>query len=319
MTAASGLLLRDRRDHLPPASKYRQTIKAASAEMQRVQLALLELEDEREGFGDLGRQLWQLTANVVDQGAGLSRDEIGSMIRELVDGRRKYLDDLLHDYKSYHDDLSDLELSCRKLLGHERDAYARFVNERVLWIQSDQPLQPADAARCGAACSALASPTEWAGVLKGITSEIWRRPTITGLILCGAIAMVVLRRRIRLKLEKIGESSRLEYNLLPTVEGVALTLMLASVAPMLIYFVGWLLAEAPGTFGLTVDLARGLKQTALLFWAIEILRQVCRPNGLGERHFKWNRDTDRHAPPQPGVADGARAAERVCRVGRGDF
>lgn len=290
MTAASGLLLRNRRDHLPPASQYRHTIKAASTEMQRVQLALLELEDEREGFGDLGRQLWQLTANVVDQGAGLSRDEIGAMIRELVDGRRKYLDDLLHDYKSYHDDLSDLELSCRKLLD-EREAYARFVNERVLWIQSEQPLQPADAVRSWSGVLALASPTEWAGVLKGITSEIWRRPMISGLIVCGAIALIVLRRRIRLKLEKVGESSRLEYDLLPTIEAVALTLMLASVAPMLIYFVGWLLAEAPGTFGLTVDLARGLKQTALLFWAIEILRQVCRPKGLGERHFKWNSDT----------------------------
>jgi potassium efflux system protein len=290
MTAASGLLLRNRRDHLPSPAQYRQSIKACNSEMQRVQLVLLELEEERAGFGDVQRQLWQLTSHVADQAGGLSRDEIGAMIRELAEGRRQYLDDLLHDYKTYHDDLSDLELSCRKLL-EQLDVYAKFVDERVLWIQSEQPLHPADAGRSWGGMLALASPEEWAGVLQGIMNEIWRRPTISGLIACGAIALVVLRRRIRLKLEQIGQGTRLEVSLLPTVQAVLLTVLLASVAPMLIYFVGWLLAEAPGTFGLTVDLARGLKSTAMLFWAIEILRQVCRPHGLGERHFKWNGDT----------------------------
>jgi potassium efflux system protein len=210
------------------------------------------------------------------------------MLRDLLRDRRDYLDGMLADYRSYHDDLNDLAIASRDLM-EEVTTYRSYIDENVLWIRSGHPVGLSDFSAASQALPALADLGRWkaakASVWQNAKTHLWASVCLAGI----AIVLFLLRGHLSRRLKRLSEqaTSEGEASLLPTIQIFGLTILIVAVRPAMFWGVGWWLTLSENGPDLVFGLARGLQAVALSFFAVGLLRQVCRPGGLGEKHFGW--------------------------------
>ena len=289
MTPTIGLLLRNRRDHMPDIKKHRERITFSSTEMQRVQMALLELETERSEMGDMDKRIELALEELGQVAAQFEPGYLENMIRQLLQDRREYLEGLLTDYHSYSDDLSSLDLDTRELL-KQVETYQDFIDERVLWIRSMDSVKLSDVSDSARALGFLVDPDQWGAALASAGRNGANHPLASAALIMACIASFVFRHRIRVVLDKLGNQANDETpaKLLPTVEALLLTVPLAAVWPLLFWGMGWWLALNENSPELALGLAKGLKSIAVIYFVADMFRQICRPGGLAEIHFGWH-------------------------------
>lgn len=289
MTPTIGLLLRSRRDWLPDVELHDERITLSQEEMQRAQVALLELKSERSESGDVNEQLKQTLAELGDVAKEFPPSYFEEMVRVLLEDRRTYLDNLLADYQSYHDDLSDLYLDSRKLLA-KTETYRNYIDEHVLWIPSSPPLGGKDLKNSWVALTSFANAKRWTDVLRSTGSNVKEHPLASLLLVFAFVALLVLRRRIRNRLEALGERIAEANGLtfLPTLQAFLLTMLVAGLWPLLFWIIGWWMALNGQAPDLALGLAKGFESIAILYFVGELFRQICRPNGLADKHFQWS-------------------------------
>jgi potassium efflux system protein len=288
MTPTIGMLLRDRRDRLPVAKMHKERIGFCGAEMQRVQAELFELEKERSEMGDMDQRIEQAVEELGTASAGLDPASLNGMLRDLLRDRRDYLDGMLADYRSYHDDLNDLAIASRDLID-EVTSYRSYIDENVLWIRSAHPAGLSDLSSAWQALPALVDPGRW----KAAKDSVWQNAKThlwaSVCLACIAVVLFLLRGHLSRRLKRLSEqaTSGGEASLLPTIQIFALTILIVAVRPAMFWGVGWWLTLSANVPDLVLGLARGLQAVALSYFAVGLLRQVCRPGGLGEKHFGW--------------------------------
>ncbi|MEQ9407673.1 MAG: mechanosensitive ion channel [Fuerstiella sp.] len=286
LTTAIGILLRNQRNHLPPDGPYREHRRHAESEMARLQLEQMPLEDQRDDLGDTVALAETIVARIDDP--GLRNDvDISAMTLSLLNDRKKYLDDLLADYDACIKELAELDVRSRKLV-ETTSAYRTYIDERVLWIRSaglvglDTPRQ----ALTG--LGDIARPDRWYQMGQTLVADVMRMPLLTSLIVFALLCLLALRSRMRTWIRTLIENARREsvVGALTTVSAILLTLAVASVWPLVLWLTGRQLASEPtDEFGMAVG--ESLKTTSLMFWSIEILRQICGAGGIAAQHLKW--------------------------------
>ena len=80
-------------------------------------------------------------------------------------------------------------------------------------------------------------------------------------------------------------------NLTPTLQTLALTLIIASGWPLLLWFVGWRIDHSASTITFVHAVAAGMLRAALFAFPLEVLRIACLSGGLAEHHFNWPKST----------------------------
>lgn len=179
-------------------------------------------------------------------------------------------------------------------------AYQSLVRQRLFWLPSTDPFNGESLTNLGGAIGRLADADQWAQILSSIPESARARPALIGAIALLLVVLIVIRARLKRRLiatgEDIGHVGRdrfrntiaaLGYSMIFVVPGT-LALVLAA-----------LLVSGAGEFG--AALAKGLSDSAFLFLLLDTVSQVARPNGLGERHFKWRSSTlqaTRHSVPR---------------------
>ncbi len=287
MTPTVGLLLRSRRNRLPDVKVHQERIAYAGVEMQRSQMALLELETQREAMGDINERIEAVVAQLGDVTAQFQPGYLERMVHDLLHQRRTLLDSSLADYRALHDDLNDLDLATRELL-EARNEYAAFIDENVLWIRSTGRLGMDEAKQSLQALGAFAQGDRWVAVLRSTDVNLRNHPVAT-VVLIVAIAALFIFRNINATLENLGRrvTEGESTNLWLTLQALGITLVLAGLWPAVLWGIGWWLTLDRGAPDLSLGLASGLKSLAVTYFALEVFRQLCRPEGLAERHFEW--------------------------------
>ena len=163
-------MLRRQRDHLPDLSASRDRIRFVRQVTPKIHLSALDLEDARDSLADLDTAL----AGVMSQLAGTirqyDRQYISQMVLELLQTKRDLLDDLLRDHDRYITLLGELELSQRELLD-QSEHFVNYIDERVLWIRSSEPIGRADVAAATTGLNSLTLPTKWWRIVRAIQSR----------------------------------------------------------------------------------------------------------------------------------------------------
>lgn len=285
LTTAIGMLLRNQRNHLPDEAAYRSHQHHAVSEISRLQIERMPLEDERDELGDTAVRAEEIVAEIgpVD---GASAPEIADMTLTLLNDRKKYLNDLLNDYDACIDELAELDVRSRKLIDTTGE-YRNYIDERVLWIRSAGLVGLETPQRALSGLADLATPVRWTQIFDALYRDTVRSPVLTGLLFCGLVFLLALRSRLRAWTRKLGEGGgKKVVGTLSTIAALLLTLGTASVWPLLLWFVGERLTDGTaGEFGVAVG--RSLRTTALLFWSIEVFRQICSSGGIAARHLNW--------------------------------
>ena len=110
-------------------------------------------------------------------------------------------------------------------------------------------------------------------------------------VLCFSLIGLLLfcGRNIRQTITTVGESAKKANcrSIVPTLRGLWLTCLVSLGWPLACVFIGWRLGKCAGESEFTAALGEAVKVVGILLASIELIRQTCRHNGIGESHFRW--------------------------------
>jgi potassium efflux system protein len=288
LTNAVGLLLRKQRETLPNLRTYRRALAARQASIGETQLELLQLEDRRSELANpdavIAKELLDAGLNSRDGGS----HELEAAARSALATEKEYVDALSADINAYFDKLVDLDSAETQLI-EETERYAKYVDERVLWIRS-APAVDADTLPLAAQAAAwLVNPEAWLGLLLGLGRDVTANPFFPALFAIVVGPWIWSQRRLRRKVTAIGElADRANCcSMVPTFQAIAWSTVIAAFWPGVLLYVSWRLTAGAESSEFSKAVGGGLAYTAGVYLFVELFRQMCRGGGLAETHFDW--------------------------------
>lgn len=292
LTTAIGLLLRNQRSHLPEEAEFRDRRREAELEMTRLQMEQMPLDDERKKLVDQADEAEQLVA-AIDSPLVRDRDEIQAMAFALLTDRQKYLDDILKDYDTCTKDLAELDIRCRALIDTSTE-YRNYIDARVLWVRSAKAVGLDTPIKAAKGVQDISQGVNGGRILRVAISEVTRSPVTTTLVIMLVLLLLGMQSRLRTWISVTGAVgvSRSGPGIAASLVALTLTVIIASVWPAILWGVGIRLTQLGASEFLTAS-GLALRTTALVFWTVEIFRQMCRVNGIAHQHLLWPVDTVR--------------------------
>ncbi|MCE5269414.1 MAG: mechanosensitive ion channel [Planctomycetaceae bacterium] len=289
LTNAIGLLLRKQRDTLPNLAAYRRQINGRQQTLADGQFALLQWQDHRAALANLDQQTQVVLQNLVSPEQAGNRVQLETAVREALNAQKDYLDALIADQNTYFGKLEDLDTAQRQLVA-ESERFERYIDERVLWIASAAPLGPVDARWAGDAAWWLARPESLLELGRAVVADARANIAIWAAAIGVFLLLTYRQRRGHARIEEIGQQAMRGSccRFVPTIEAAALTAIMAIPGPGLLWFLGWRLAGPGDPSELCKAVGMGFTEAAKVYLAMELLRQTCAKQGLGEAHLGWS-------------------------------
>ncbi|MFO1065466.1 MAG: mechanosensitive ion channel [Pirellulales bacterium] len=292
-----GLMLRKQRSELPDPQKLERAIREYQQEDQDTDKQLFEMEDDlqqinswRDG-GSSGDEL-------VTQAPGANPllepravvDEHKPALERLLTKEKELIEKMRIDIDTYQNDLyqvADLKEQTRLLVKN----YHSFIEKHVLWIRSSDQLEKSELKQAVEAFHWLVSYENWKFLGLSLQADIQSRFWWWILFTVGLAVILFNHSRMRRSLTLVGDraakSNAVSFVL--TTESFLLTVVISLPVPLTLLFFHWRLADIDdGAQGFCKAVAHGLLVAAAVFSPLEFLRQLCRPSGLGEKHFDWS-------------------------------
>jgi potassium efflux system protein len=283
-----GALLREHRAEAPDIGMYRRFIRMRQEQIGDVQLQQIRLREQRQALSDVDALVEEVMGSVDESVPDQQRREIEQLLRQLFETQRKYMDALLVDYETYFQKLVDFDARQQELIDRTRDLLD-FIDERILWIPSGKAVQPELFSDGRDAIAWLLGPKYLKQLAGGVGDALTRLWVLNILVLIWAGLFFVLARRLRQRIESLGNEARKPDcdRILPTAQALGLSLWLALWLPSVLAYMGWRLGVSPVATQYTRSIAHGLL-VAAAFWAtLRVVRQLTRPNGVAEVHCAW--------------------------------
>ncbi len=283
LTDSIGGLLRRQRVTLPDLRRRQQNVQDRKAVVEALQYQLFEYDDLRsESTNAVVRRILR-DASSQSQAAGESLEVAA---QTLVEQRREVLDLVIRNYNSYLDMLFELDATEQRLI-RETQRYESYIDERVLWIRSNRTLFSALDADSSDAW--IFDPLRWAEVGQQLNVDLWEHPFVYGVALFVFLVLLFRKSRFRRELATISLSAErgncTDFSL--TMRAGFLTLMLASAWPGLLFFIAWRLNVSTNSTQFTRAVSQAMFAVSWVYFPMELLRRVCRKNGLADSHFDW--------------------------------
>ena len=286
-TEAVGLLLRKKRELLPRVAEHQFAIDERKAEIARISLQLVELEDQRAAIVHLDEQV-QLIVVEARNSKSSQKLPTENQVRAVLQTNRDYLRDLIRDTNLYLDTLTDLDSKESELIATTRE-FSAYLNEYFLWIRNAELPSASDIRNLQGGLSWILSPRGWSAVAQEFASDVSRHPVGYATIPALIFLLVVTPHFFRKRLQAAGHDASLSSTttIRPTVVSLVATIFLSVVWPGAIWLASWRLAHAALMSDFLLSLSRGLDGVAILLVMLNVVRHLCRDQGLGETHFGW--------------------------------
>lgn len=292
LTGPIGLLLRNQQAMLPDIQSREQNIEQRSKLIDEVQLQKFDLEEEWADFPTAEEK----TAEIIkDSKDDLTKEEeinLQNIVEDTLAKQKEYLDSLIKSNKNYFDKLLNLQIEEQSLV-KQTDAYSDYIQERIFWIRSSAPISASEFKQIPGSLKWLLSPTRWKEVLHTIQQDVITNPIIYGTAFFCFLSLIYLAYNVRQQLRIINkEIIKSNYRKFAITARVAfLTMFIAIVWPGFIWFIAWRLGSNPNEPVFVKAVEYSLNQVGWLLFFWELIRQICRPLGLGESHFGWYKQT----------------------------
>jgi potassium-dependent mechanosensitive channel len=289
-----GTLLRLRLGKLPNYRSLQDEVKQNLREITRIETASIGASEDLVKLGDLNATYETYTNIIVVHGrwqesTDWQKNLILDKTRKLIEDERSYLSDLNEEYQKYSSALEDLEQTQRSTIDLVR-TYIDFVKERIFWVRSEEPINWSNVIDSGKAVQDLFSSTIYPESATVLLQDYLENSYSYIAILVVWLVLVIARYKLIHKLDATSAIADEKYNtrFLPTISALLTTIILAAPLPLLAWLIGNRLNTlSSGDFEI-IALSKAFVFVAVLFFTLEFLRQLCRPNGLGEKHLHWN-------------------------------
>ncbi|WP_197532792.1 mechanosensitive ion channel domain-containing protein [Symmachiella macrocystis] len=287
---AIGQLLRSQRATIPNASHYEEHIKERQEQISTLRFESFQLEKDRDKLADIDAA----SARALKELKAKSSPELAKTVRELLDTRKTVLDELTSNSSKLQTALLALNLKEAEMMT-VTEAYTKYIDERVLWIRSNEALGPSAIADAMDALKWVFNPGQWMELLSSFLS--WKPEDLLEIGLSTFLFLVLIyyRRRLRAGIATAGEeAARGNCRVFrPTLQASVLTVIVAAIWPSILWYFSWRIVAQPNNTVFAVAISQGLAATAAVYLPLEIIRQCCASKGLAEMHFYWANATVR--------------------------
>ena len=209
-------------------------------------------------------------------------------VSELVDSKKRVLGLLVADYDRLLQELGELDFEENKHISLVEE-YTVFLEERLLWIPSASRVGQKTVGEVSDSIRWILSESNRREAVRIVSTFPRERPVFfgfLGLLLLVSIGFRPLVRRkeraYKLGVKRITTDS---YGI--TLRAALLLLLQSAPFAAVLAFMGLHLMERESSVELFQGLGGALLYTAIHVFGILVLMNVCRPNGLGQAHFRW--------------------------------
>lgn len=281
-----GIQLREQQELLPDTRELRRSIARYSRLQSDTLYKQYELQDRRSEL--IQEDMDQRVEQVLEQLSPTDRAGAEAEVRELLNAELKILDSMIENYEKYSSQLTSIITRKNQLLD-ETVEFSNLIKEKVLWIRSCTLPSANDMAPAWGALHWSLNPQNWRDSIKAFWSRVQRSPAISGVALLAFALLMFMQDRLRRRLRTIGQAAEKRSCTDATISwrAAGITLLLALPWPALLWFVGWWLGGANNQTEFTFALSRGMQFTAFCLLMLELVRHVCRTQGLADSHFTW--------------------------------
>jgi potassium efflux system protein len=279
-----GMALQEVRRELPEVRTIRKQI--ADLEKATASAGLLALQYEEEGrkLRDLDTYVENLMTDVPAE----EHDALRTSLTELATTRRELLERVIDANNDLVRSMTELDFVGQQLLDAV-DKFDRFLDERLLWVRSADPVSFNSFAKLPREIGEFLSPSRWAGLVGTYWYEVRHSPLLL-LSLLAFVGLMALTPRLVQKIrDTAGKVRRIATDSYKwTAEALGYSFVLTLAWPLLTLTSGWYLYQSleASAFAKSVGFAL-MRMTPALFF-LRGFRVLCMGGGIGEIHFKWS-------------------------------
>jgi potassium efflux system protein len=291
LSAPIGAMLRQRRADLPEVRGRKDDIKARRVEIEKAQLEIIEVREDRLALSDVQGIVSQKMSGVDPSLSEYRRRRMERLLQELLWKKRSSLQSLVNDYTTYFEKLMELDAKERALVDTV-EAFSDFIDERILWVRGVEPFKPETVSQLWLSLKWMFAPASWKQAIRTLRDDVSENLGVYILFALLFIGTLAGRRKIRGRLRAIHEEAGkpwcTDFGL--TVEALLLTLLMAAILPVYVWMIGWRLRSLGGVADFVHAIGSALEVTVVMYLTLEIVRQVFKPDGVGRVHFQWPSD-----------------------------
>jgi potassium efflux system protein len=285
-----GRFLRDQRNRLFDTKIHERDSDRRQRLVADISLQQLKISEQLRGLENLDQAVHQAFIAQADGSlVGEQRTSISDELRELLQQRRSILERLSAAYLTQLRWLSEVDFEERQLALTSAE-YARFLDERLLWVPSAQTLGLQTFKDLPGAVAWLLSPKLWLGTAESLLARAQRSWLWAFFTVVVPIVLLVVRSRLHRRLEflnnAIGRAQSDRF--IHTLEALALTFLLSVTGPLLLGLIGWRLESAVFVSDAHRAIGAGALDAAMFLTATVFLYMLCHPQGVGAVHFRWS-------------------------------
>lgn len=288
-TDVIGELLRSQRITIPHISQFQKQLGPGQKTVSDLPVDWYKFEKSRDELIDVDAAILQTLSRLTPAPPRERQKTLEEPVRKLLESRKTLLDDLIESSKKLFAALVTID-NDRVLLVQLTDEFTTYIDERVLWIRSNDVLSPSTAGPTAEAFGWLFNPSRWLSAARSFVAPRWQEAIELVLTFCLFVALIYYRHRLRNGIALLGDkaSPRNCHSFLPTAHAVLLTLLLAALWPGMVWYFSWRLSSHHGGDEFISAVAQGLGMVAAVYFPLEIIRQCCASKGLAEMHFGWS-------------------------------
>ena len=292
-TASVGAYLRNRKTEIPREGWLSPFAAQRSADIEHYQSIQFDLKEKLQTLiPDNIVEETLAQAKALESAGGDAKSwkknepSIKAATLALVDRRKELLGQAIENHKDYLDSLTKLKKT-ENALAETTSKFHEYINERILWIRSNDVLFTKMSADKSDAT--VFSHAGWIDSATALGKSWLQNPLQTSLAALIFFSLFLYRFKLRRGIkENATQAARgTNTNFLPTLKTLLMTAAVAAPIPLALSFIGWRLGLNLPATALSIAISKALMHAGWFFFAAEFLRQVCRQDGLAEKHFDW--------------------------------
>ncbi|WP_146525422.1 mechanosensitive ion channel domain-containing protein [Novipirellula artificiosorum] len=278
LTDALGLMLRNKRDEFESLKTEFRPHADLRQRIEKYQISVFELEDQLQDVQTAIKQ-WNDTPDA-------SRRDAEQ--RRLLEEREQLLSEALQAQKSLLQTMLSADTN-RRELRLVIDEYIELVDQNVFWIRSAPAFSLGELKNVLPATVWLMNASHWQSVGDQLPRGLMTRPIASWGGCLVVLALFLYRPRLRKTLVILAkEATRFDTTFVVTAKALLITAMLAIAWPALFGLIGWLLLANPSSDPFVLGVGEAFVITAIYIASRELMKEVCRVDGLAEIHFGWD-------------------------------
>lgn len=293
MSPALGRILREQRRNLASQDNFALQTENIQEETASTSLEQLGIEEKLKEFADIDTKLKVLMRSRVEETVPLDqRMMIQAELRVLLTSQKEVLNRLSIAYSTYLRTLGDVDFARQQLLNQARK-FADFLDERLLWVPSSEPINSAYPLALYHSLQWLLSPGNWKLVIQdavriGIDNLFLAILALFSLLLLYSCRNWAKRHLVTIsnKIEKIYSD-----NFYYTCKALACTLVLVSPLPLLVCFFGWFISADLYAADFSKAVGEGLQGAAIPMFLLQFFYRLFAPAGIANNHFQWQKSS----------------------------